>query len=255
MEHVSKWAEEHAVLQTLLAHPPGNGGELTVRHVQLHRDDAAADAHAAHAGLTRSGAKALSQNASIRRGAARAPGAVSNFQLATATARASDAAGASGGCQKRRVSDTEKGDGKCQSAAKRSDTRRDTRRSRTTTCGPPPSWTPLPWGGLLPLVQPRGTSPAMNTLALILLLAPAAPLPKPAVPAPLDCTGENGVHPADVKKAQEAWAKYLGRQVEEEDEIAPGVKMKFVLVPPGKYLMGSPPGRGGAGRRTRCSTR
>jgi formylglycine-generating enzyme required for sulfatase activity len=28
--------------------------------------------------------------------------------------------------------------------------------------------------------------------------------------------------------------------VEEEDEIAPGVKMTFVLVPPGKFLMGSP---------------
>jgi formylglycine-generating enzyme required for sulfatase activity len=43
-----------------------------------------------------------------------------------------------------------------------------------------------------------------------------------------------------VRKSQEVWAKYLGRKVEEEDEIAPGVKMKFVLVPPGKFLMGSP---------------
>ena len=45
-----------------------------------------------------------------------------------------------------------------------------------------------------------------------------------------------------MKRVQAAWAKYLGRQVEEEDEIAPGVGMKFVLVPPGKFLMGSPEG-------------
>jgi formylglycine-generating enzyme required for sulfatase activity len=58
-------------------------------------------------------------------------------------------------------------------------------------------------------------------------------------PALLDCTGEEGRTAAEVKEAQEAWAKYLGRQVEEEDELAPGVKMKFVLVPPGTFLMGS----------------
>ena len=45
-----------------------------------------------------------------------------------------------------------------------------------------------------------------------------------------------------MKQAQAAWAKYLGRQVEEEDEIAPGVSMKFVLVPPGTFQMGSPDG-------------
>jgi formylglycine-generating enzyme required for sulfatase activity len=59
-------------------------------------------------------------------------------------------------------------------------------------------------------------------------------------PALLDCTGANGVSTAEVKAAQQAWAKYLHRQVEEDDEIAPSVKMKFVLVPPGKFLMGSP---------------
>jgi formylglycine-generating enzyme required for sulfatase activity len=62
----------------------------------------------------------------------------------------------------------------------------------------------------------------------------------PAPPVLLDCTGDKGVGAAEVRKAQEAWAKYLGRQVEEEDEVAPGVKMKFVLVPPGRFLMGSP---------------
>ncbi len=59
-------------------------------------------------------------------------------------------------------------------------------------------------------------------------------------PAPLDCTAASGVSAEAVRQAQAAWAKYLGRQVEEEDEIAPGVKMAFVLVPPGRFRMGSP---------------
>jgi formylglycine-generating enzyme required for sulfatase activity len=59
-------------------------------------------------------------------------------------------------------------------------------------------------------------------------------------PRPLDCTGANGVSAAEVRRAQEAWAKCLGRQVEETVEIAGGVKMTFVLVPPGKFRMGSP---------------
>ncbi len=63
--------------------------------------------------------------------------------------------------------------------------------------------------------------------------------PKP--PRPLDCTGANGLEPSAVKAAQQAWAKYLGRKVEEEDEVAPGVKMAFMLIPPGKFVMGSPP--------------
>jgi formylglycine-generating enzyme required for sulfatase activity len=58
-------------------------------------------------------------------------------------------------------------------------------------------------------------------------------------PALLDCTRPQGASPAEVRRAQEAWARYLGRQVEETIEIAPGVKMTFVLVPPGKFLMGS----------------
>jgi formylglycine-generating enzyme required for sulfatase activity len=62
----------------------------------------------------------------------------------------------------------------------------------------------------------------------------------PLRPAPLDCTGASGVSAEAVRRAQAAWAKYLGRQVEEEDEIAPGVKMVFVLVPPGHFRMGSP---------------
>jgi formylglycine-generating enzyme required for sulfatase activity len=44
------------------------------------------------------------------------------------------------------------------------------------------------------------------------------------------------------KELQRAWAKYLGRQVEEEVDLRGGVKMQFVLIPPGSFTMGSPPG-------------
>jgi hypothetical protein len=79
----------------------------------------------------------------------------------------------------------------------------------------------------------------------LVLLAPPPPAPEPPEPplpgpARLDCRGENGVSHAEVQEAQAAWAKYLGRRVEEEDEVAPGVLMAFVLVPPGQFLMGSP---------------
>jgi formylglycine-generating enzyme required for sulfatase activity len=69
-----------------------------------------------------------------------------------------------------------------------------------------------------------------------ILVSPGGTAPPPL----LDSTGEKGLSAAEVKRLQEAWAKHLGRQVEEEDEIAPGVKMKFVLVPPGRFRMGSP---------------
>jgi serine/threonine protein kinase/formylglycine-generating enzyme required for sulfatase activity len=85
-------------------------------------------------------------------------------------------------------------------------------------------------------------------LALVVLtgrfLSQASPVqpPKPGdKPAPL--TGNNTA--AQVRQAQEAWAKYLGREVEEDHEVAPGVKMKFVLIPPGTFWMGSPEGEKG----------
>jgi formylglycine-generating enzyme required for sulfatase activity/serine/threonine protein kinase len=59
-------------------------------------------------------------------------------------------------------------------------------------------------------------------------------------PQPLDCTAAAGVGAPEVRMAQEAWARYLGRQVEETVEIAGRVKMTFVLVPPGRFRMGSP---------------
>jgi formylglycine-generating enzyme required for sulfatase activity len=59
-------------------------------------------------------------------------------------------------------------------------------------------------------------------------------------PALLDCTGREGVSAADAGKAQEAWAKYLGRNVKEEIKLADGTTLTFSLVPPGKFQMGSP---------------
>jgi formylglycine-generating enzyme required for sulfatase activity len=59
-------------------------------------------------------------------------------------------------------------------------------------------------------------------------------------PLSLDCTGPDGVSASDLRKSQTAWAQHLGRNVEETVEIANGVTITFVLVPPGKFLMGSP---------------
>lgn len=64
--------------------------------------------------------------------------------------------------------------------------------------------------------------------------------PPAGKPAPLDCTGSDGVGLAEVKKAQQAWATYLKCGIEETVEVGKGVKMAFVLIPPGKFRMGSP---------------
>jgi formylglycine-generating enzyme required for sulfatase activity len=44
----------------------------------------------------------------------------------------------------------------------------------------------------------------------------------------------------EAKAAQEAWAKHLGRKVEEEVDLGGGVKLVLVLIPPGTFTMGSP---------------
>jgi formylglycine-generating enzyme required for sulfatase activity/serine/threonine protein kinase len=66
------------------------------------------------------------------------------------------------------------------------------------------------------------------------------PASAPIPPEPLDCTGPEGVSKEQVQRAQQAWAKHLGRQVEEKVEVAEGVTITFVLIPPGKFRMGSP---------------
>jgi formylglycine-generating enzyme required for sulfatase activity len=91
-----------------------------------------------------------------------------------------------------------------------------------------------------------GRCPARLLLqAVLLAFAGFLPLlfardPTPKRPEPLDCTGEAGVSTERVRRAQQAWADHLGRQVDETIEIADGVKMTFVLIPPGKFLMGTP---------------
>ena len=45
--------------------------------------------------------------------------------------------------------------------------------------------------------------------------------------------------PKAARAYQEAWAKYLGVPVEKEVDLGGGVKMTFVLIPPGKFEMGA----------------
>src|SRR5262245_61491262 len=59
--------------------------------------------------------------------------------------------------------------------------------------------------------------------------APAAPIPTILV-APYSAS--------DGLEAQQAWAKALGRETVEKNSLG----LEFVLVPPGKFTMGSPRG-------------
>jgi formylglycine-generating enzyme required for sulfatase activity len=81
-------------------------------------------------------------------------------------------------------------------------------------------------------------------VSLILRLPLTGPVEAAGVdrqrPALLDCTTKDGVSVRQMHQAQQAWARYLHCKVEETVEIGKGVKMVFVLVPPGKFKMGSP---------------
>jgi formylglycine-generating enzyme required for sulfatase activity len=77
-------------------------------------------------------------------------------------------------------------------------------------------------------------------IVIIALCATRALSIRDDTPKPLDCTGEGGASAETVRKAQEAWAKQVpGNKLEESVKIAEGVEMKFVLLPPGKFRMGS----------------
>jgi len=102
-----------------------------------------------------------------------------------------------------------------------------------------PYWSQLPIA--LPR-KPRRRAPVAQGFASRLFQSLRVPRRAPAGQGsqPLDCTGAAGVSAAAVRRAQEAWARYLGRNVEQTVEISDGVTMTFVLVPPGRFLMGSP---------------
>ncbi len=106
----------------------------------------------------------------------------------------------------------------------------------TTPRAPPSSSKPLPRTlRVVPSTPPQRIPPPLRPPTTRPIPAPPSP-----PPAPLDCTSPDGVSAAAVRRAQEAWAEYLGRQVQEKVEIGNGVTMTFVLIPPGKFRMGSP---------------
>ncbi len=59
-------------------------------------------------------------------------------------------------------------------------------------------------------------------------------------PAPLDCTAKDGVSAAEVQRAQQAWADFLGKKVVQTVDLGDGVTMELTLIPPGTFIMGSP---------------
>jgi formylglycine-generating enzyme required for sulfatase activity/serine/threonine protein kinase len=84
---------------------------------------------------------------------------------------------------------------------------------------------------------------------------PPAPLPKedhPAAPAkgpdtdvgktkgPPPLTAKAPFDRAQARELQQAWAKFLGKKVEETLDLGGGVTMDVVLIPPGSFVIGSP---------------
>lgn len=61
----------------------------------------------------------------------------------------------------------------------------------------------------------------------------------PDEPELLDCTGPNGATPDEVRRSQQMWADYLKLPVETSVDLGDGLKMEFVLIPPGKFWMGA----------------
>jgi formylglycine-generating enzyme required for sulfatase activity/serine/threonine protein kinase len=59
-----------------------------------------------------------------------------------------------------------------------------------------------------------------------------------ALEVPLEWTGPKGGLEPTVKRVQRNWADALGVPVEYQVDLGGGVKMEFVLVPPGSFMMG-----------------
>jgi formylglycine-generating enzyme required for sulfatase activity len=75
---------------------------------------------------------------------------------------------------------------------------------------------------------------------LVMMQAPGA---NPDVQAAAGVRPEPARAPFNAPKAkalQQAWARYLGRKVEETVDLGAGVTMDFVLIPPATFTMGSP---------------
>jgi formylglycine-generating enzyme required for sulfatase activity len=72
----------------------------------------------------------------------------------------------------------------------------------------------------------------------------AVPVPQVVVarekPAILICTGPKGADAGRVKSAQKEWADWLGIPVVKTLDLGGGVSLEMALVPPGKFMMGSP---------------
>jgi hypothetical protein len=65
--------------------------------------------------------------------------------------------------------------------------------------------------------------------------------PQPTGPPPTTLDSrKRDVGATEIRRGRQAWAKYLGRSEEEEIDLGGGVKLKLVLIPPGKFMMGSP---------------
>jgi formylglycine-generating enzyme required for sulfatase activity len=92
-------------------------------------------------------------------------------------------------------------------------------------------------GGVVPTTTKPDVSPPPTKTGPPVI--PNNPPPLKVRPPLLDCTGPNGASAAEVKRVQQEWATYLGVEVETRVDLGGGVGMTFVLVPPGKFLMGT----------------
>jgi formylglycine-generating enzyme required for sulfatase activity len=87
---------------------------------------------------------------------------------------------------------------------------------------------------LLPLVAKAQTAKAESTrqrdaIAWTTILPAGAP---PPAAEPFDAP--------TAKKHQQAWAEYLGLSAEQDVDLGDGVKLTFLLIPAGEFMMGSP---------------